>query len=212
MKKNVMEIIVSISGMLGLILQFVDGIDNTYKIIIFIVFTIAFIITFILSIIENKSISKYNRIKKSNKFILNAYNEIILFGGNLSWTDDYRDCIKKKIDLNCIVKVYYDKRSHQESKQALSNLESRIKTLRDIGCEVNELNDNFNLRCTISDPDNKADSFKVLMIRKNKEDINPNNNRYAVTYADNKTNKELSILTQKIVKMAITNINVKSED
>lgn len=209
MKKNVMEIIVSISGMLGLILQFVDQIDNTYKIIVFIIFTVAFVITFLLSIIENKSISKYGRIKKLNKFILNANNEIIFFGGNLSWTDDYKDYIKTKINLNCIVKVYYDKRNSQENKQALSNLEARIKTLREIGCKVNELNDNFNLRCTISDPDNKANSYKVLMIRKNKEDINPNKNRYAVTYVDYKTNKELSIMIQKVIKMAITNIKVE---
>lgn len=202
-----MEIIVSVSGLVGLIIQFIDQIDNWVKIVISALFFIAFIITLFLFIFKNKSVSKSKRISKSKHFIMNAKRELVLYGGNLSWVDDYKDCITQKMatSANFKVKVFYDK-----SAAASEQTQARISTLKNIGCTIYQLKEDFNMRCTISDPEDIADGYKVLMIRKSKEDYNPDKNRYAITYADHNQNRELGILIKRIYKMTVLNADIHS--
>ena len=203
MVKRISMIFVDVSGLLGIVLQFTD-ISELVKIIIAVAFSIA-LLCYICNIIsENVSYNREHRIKKVRKFIMNSKNEIVFFGGNLSWVDDYSDCIKDKISDNCSVKIYFDDNPNL-SVEAKEKLKNNVSELIKCGCTTYKLNACYSLRCIISDVKNNSYSSHGIIIDKTHNDQDKARNKYKIRQFSFNSGKTIYSLFCDIVKMAEKN-------
>lgn len=203
MLKKISLIFIDISGLLGIVLQF-TAVPEVLKIIIAVIFMIA-LCCYIWNIInENISYNRKKRIDKVRKFIMNSKNQIVFFGGNLSWVEDYSDCIKTKIADNCSVKVYFDDNPNL-SKKAKEKLEKNISELIKCGCTTYKLNSCYSLRCIISDVKNNSYSSRGIIIDKTYNDQDKMRNKYKIKKFSFNNEKTISSLFCDIVKMAENN-------
>lgn len=203
MFKKISLFFIDISGLLGIIFQFTQ-VPNVFKIIISAIFFIA-LCCYIYNIIrENISYTRDRRIKKVRKFIMNSTNQIVFFGGNLSWVDDYADCIKTKIATNSSVKVYFDD-NPDLSPKAKENLKKNISELIKCGCTTYKLNNCYSLRCIISDVKNNSYSSRGIIIDKTHNDQDKTRNKYKIKQFSFNDEKTISSLFCDIVKMAENN-------
>lgn len=203
MFKKISLFFVDISGLLGIIFQFMQ-VSDVFKIIISVIFSIA-LCCYIYNIIrENISYTRDRRIKKVRKFIMNSANQIVFFGGNLSWVDDYADCIETKIATNSSVKVYFDDNPNL-SDEAKEKLKNNVSKLINCGCATYKLNDCYSLRCIISDVKNNSYSSQGIIIDKTHNDQNKERNKYKIKQFSFNNEKTISSLFCDIVKMAENN-------
>lgn len=169
-----------------------------------IVSVISLLCLIIISFVKNDVVNRKKLIKKGNKIILNTKEKLVLFGGDLSWVDDYIDSIKKMNSESKDIEVYFPESKYKNSKDNEEFL-NRIIELRKAGAKVYSLNNDYGLRCIIIDPDtyNSNDNMEIMItdrILRHAKDNNKNkyNFRY-LKYSDN---------TQKnICKSYITNYN-----
>lgn len=203
MKKKICIGFVDISGLLGIIFQFIK-IPVFFKFIVAGIFVGATLYYFYIFISENKTYNREKRIKKVRSFIMNSKNKIVFFGGNLSWANDYVSCIREKIHEGCSVEIYYDNNTNM-SNEAKNKLENSIRLLEDNGCKVYKLDQCYSLRCIISDALNDSNNANGIVIEKTKNNIDFTKNRYRISYFNSNDNNMLSTLFFDITKMAEKN-------
>lgn len=203
MKKEICIGIVDISGLLGVIFQFAN-IPEFLKIIVTIIFTSATIFYAYIFINEIRTYNREKRIKRVLNFIMNSKNKIVFFGGNLSWANDYVDCIKTKIQEGCSVDVYYDNNTNMLN-DAKNKLEYNIKLLENSGCKVYKLDQCYSLRCIISDALNESNNANGITIEKTNRSVDCTKNRYKIKRFNFKDENMLSTLFFDITKMAEKN-------
>lgn len=203
MLKKISLIFIDISGLLGIVFQFTQ-ISEVFKIIITVVFSVALCCYIYNLVNENKTYNREKRIKEARKFIMNSTNQIVFFGGNLSWVEDYSDCIKTKIADNCSVKVYFDDNPNLSS-EAKENLKKNISQLIKCGCTVYKLNECYSLRCIISDVKNNSYSSQGIIIDKTHNDQDKTRNKYKIKQFNFNNEKTVSALFYDIVKMSENN-------
>lgn len=203
MKKKICIGFVDISGLLGIIFQFVN-IPEFVKYIVTIIFAGAILYYFYIFISENKTYNREKRIKKVISFIMNSKNKIVFFGGNLSWANDYVSCIREKIHEGCSIDIYYDNNTNMAT-DAKHNLTKNIESLENNGCKVYKLDQCYSLRCIISDALNEANSTNGIAIEKIKHDVNYTKNKYKIKKFNFKDENMLSTLFFDITKMAEKN-------
>lgn len=200
MEKKICIGFVDISGLLGIIFQFVN-IPEFFKYIVTIIFACAMLYYLYIFISENKTYNREKRIKKVISFIMNSKNKIVFFGGNLSWANDYVSCIREKIHEGCSVDIYYDNNANM-SNDAKNKLENSIQLLENNGCNVYKLDQCYSLRCIISDALNESNNATGIVIEKTKHNIDCTKNRYRITNFNFKDENMLSTLFFDITKMA----------
>lgn len=211
MKKFIITLCTFIATVLGCFIPLLP-IPNWGKILIFVVPTISWCIVLILEFKDFKKyhfgINKQKRISIANSFILNARHKIILIGGNLSWAEDYHDALSKKINDGCSVDVYYDKCVSDSAECSLYN---NIKRLKQVKCNVYELDDVYGIRCIYSDPENKHGEFKVLSINKTNEHEIREKNRYSVDVHELNKNSRVAKLYKNLYSIIVNNMEVKKK-
>lgn len=202
-KKEICIGIVDISGLLGIIFQFVY-IPEFFKIIVTIIFVGATLYYSHIFINEIRTYNRAKRIKKVINFIMNSQNKIVFFGGNLSWAKDYVDCINTKIHEGCSVDVFYDNNINMLI-EAKNELENNIKLLEDSGCNVYKLDQRYSLRCVISDALNESNNANGIIIEKTNHSVDNAKDRYKIKKFNFKDESMLSTLFFDITKMAEKN-------
>ncbi len=143
-----------------------------------------------------------------NDVLRNANSKVVMFGGDLSWTDDYLPELRILLSENKTVEIYFpsSKYYHPPNYPADKRLAERIKLLTNIGAKIYLMDEDYHIRCIISDPDGIAehDKTKILLscrIKKNQN--NMNKNRYTkelITYRQDQETCKMSIITYNLIK------------
>jgi hypothetical protein len=144
--------------------------DLTCILKIFIFLTVLF---WLLSRILGKNSVK-NRDKTisiGKNVIRNTKNLVVLFGGDLSWTEDYKTELKKLIENGKTVEIVYPDSKLINNSQ----MENRLVLLKNINAKLFYTENDIGLRCIISDPflENKNDFVLYIAdrIKSNSEEF-----------------------------------------
>lgn len=98
-----------------------------------------------------------------NKIILSTKEKVVLFGGDLSWTDDYINSIQTICSENKKVEIIFPKSKYENCDK--DELLNRIISLQKAGAIVYSYNNDFGLRCILLDPDsfNTNEHMEIML-------------------------------------------------
>ncbi len=176
------DIITKVLTIIGFIIQLSPTITIQWKVVGIIVVAVSFIVAFIYSFNSRTIIDRKTMINRGKEIIRNATGKVALFGGDISWADDYSDDLKKILAEGKTVEVFYPlEKQISLSKKASSAFYERLGKLKVNGVKVYYFEVDLGLRCIITDPDTyqKPDDMKVLVAKRIKRhNKDQNKNRY----------------------------------
>ena len=154
----------------------------------------------------NSTVRRKQMIKKGKEILRNTNNKVILFGGDLSWVDDYYQEICILMEQGKHVAVYFPESKYEKATNpnAKQNIIDRTRKLKGIGVGIYMLKNDYGMRCFISDPDETVnhDNTKILLANCIKRhEKGEEYNRYRVEVVDFRHNQE-------VCKLIITMYNV----
>lgn len=184
LKRNYFMIIASIISILGVILQLIPYIPKLFKIISLGVIIILLFLSLFFTVYDRHIVKRKKVIKLGLNIIHNAMDKVVLFGGDLSWTDDYLDDLHAIILNNKTVEVLFPESKYNAAANGARILfDNRIANLKAIGATVYKFSQDVGLRCIMADPDtfSSPQDFKVFSSKSvKKHSINSNKNKYLV--------------------------------
>ena len=112
----------------------------------------------------------------------NVKSKVVLFGGDLSWANDYIEGISLLAKENKEIEIYFPiTKFASMSKERRKEFDDRITSLRQVGAKVFSIPKDYGLRCIMVDPD-FSDSNKhmqVMITERLESDLkNKNRNKY----------------------------------
>lgn len=178
MKEKGLTIYVSIISIVGFILQ-LTRISNNLKTIILVVSLLSLFILLIFSLLNTDTINRKKLVKRANKIILNTKEKLVLFGGDMSWVDDYIESINKINKEHKVIEVFFPETKYINCDN--DTLMGRIIKLRKAGANVYSYKTDYGLRCIMLDPDsyNSNDYMEIMITdRIFRNSIDPFKNKY----------------------------------
>lgn len=202
--ERVIDFILNSMAIIGFICSLTDRIPELISKILFILAWICLLIL-IFSNWNRRTVIRRKMIKKGNDILQNVESKAVLFGGDLSWCDDYLETLKKLLDNNKIVEVYFPatKLYNASNSYAEEMLMQRIDRLAHIGAKIYMINNDYRMRCIITDPEGigNHEKTKVLLSDRRKIKRNEEKNRYKIEFVTYRENQE-------VCKMIITVYNL----
>lgn len=210
MKERIYSIYASTISIIGFILQ-LTNINEYVKTILFIISVISLVILLIITIINNNVVKRKKLIKFGNNILLNAKEKVVLFGGDMSWVNDYIESIKKLNIENKTIEIFFpeSKYNNCDSKEEFSD---RIEYLKNAGAKVYSINKDFGLRCILLDPDtyNSNDNMEIMITDRISRHKNDNmKNKYAYRHLKYKNDTQRNICKSYISNYAYIKENYK---
>jgi len=194
---NLFQWIVDISTVVALILQCLDFPDPWNKFIPYIALLVIFlfIISIIINIVSKKSVYLRSELVQLTKDrMINSTGKIVLFGGDLSWTDDYVDTITAITDNNQVVEIFFPLETIANAKRSvISRFEKRVCKLKKAGATIFSTIEDYHLRCTLIDVDSGHENEDLCVISCKRVYKNPSNaaaNKYQVDVLENANEAE----------------------
>ena len=163
----------TILSLFGIVLQLLPSINDNVKTGFLIVAIILLIATLIMSYFSRRIVNRKRLIATGRRYIQNTTEKVVLFGGDLSWTEDYIDVLKKIKDNGKLVEVYFPKTKYGTlNENAKKSLHERLKLLEGIQVPVRCSQYDSGLRCIIVDPDTFGhnDDMKLFAAKRIKND------------------------------------------
>lgn len=203
MKARNFSIYTSVISIIAFITQLTDLNDIAKKVLLF-ASVLSLFALLLVSILKKDIVSRNKIIKTGNSIILNTKDKLVLFGGDLSWANDYINSIKILKRENKIIEIYFPQ-SKYENCTDNEDFFNRIIDLKEAGARVYSLKNDYGLRCIISDPDsyNSNDNMEIMItdrIYRNKS--NTMKNKYSLKHL-----KYSNKYQRNICKSYITNYN-----
>jgi len=144
-------------------------------------------------------VSRKTMIKRGRQIILSAQSKVVLFGGGLSWANDYLPELKKVSDDGIAIEVVYPlERYNAFSADAKKHFSQRLEALKHVGAQIYSVQLDMGLRCILVDPDSghRPDHMKILIANHiSKHHSKSDKNRYhamLLSY-DNPRQKDLCV-------------------
>lgn len=169
-------------SIVGFILQLFDV--NIYvKNIILFISIISLIVLVLITLYMSGKKRRKQLMNFGNKIILSTKEKVVLFGGDLSWTNDYLKSIQTICAENKKVEIIFpDSKYENCDKDELLN---RIILLQEAGAVVYSYNNDFGLRCILLDPDsfNTNDNMEIMITERTyRHPSNTLKNKYILKY------------------------------
>ena len=167
--KNNLGLYESSLALLGLILQLIPEIPQKSKSVILYVFIVLFIVIILITIITRDVVKRERMLKIGRNYIRNTIEKIVLFGGDISWADDYIKDLTDLIAEGKTVEVYYPINKYTSLKgDAKSLFSKRAGMLQKAGIKVLCFEKDYGLRCMLIDPDtyDKPDEMKLFAAKR----------------------------------------------
>lgn len=207
-KDKIINKMLNLLSIVGVSCQFISSIPEFINNIL-LGLTLVCLIIFIFFNIDKKEVTRKKMIKKGKKVLSNISTKAILFGGDLSWTDDYIDTIKQLLDNNKRVEIFFpeSKLTNATNATAKDHLMERIDKLAGAGAEIYKMKSDYYIRCIIADPDITFhhDKMNILLADRIRRDTSgQNRDKYRIEHIDLKNNQE-------ICKMLIHTYNIIKE-
>jgi hypothetical protein len=106
------------------------------------------------SIATRSVVGRNTVIRRGKKVIREATSKVVLFGGDISWADDYLRELKEASDEGDRIEVIYPMEKYNSLiGKAKEDFDQRAETLRAIGARVCPVKLDSGLRCILVDPD-----------------------------------------------------------
>lgn len=129
---------------------------------------------------KNSKIKRKKLIKQTEEILRNSTDNIVLLGGDLSWTDDYLNEIRELINNSQKVEIIFPNEKIKNIKgSVLNRFNKRVENLKKVGATVYCSDINYEFRYTLIDVNfnRNNENLKVISSKrayKHKEDINKN--------------------------------------
>lgn len=135
--------------------------------------------------IMNKKKSKLTRsklIKKTKNRMINSTGKIVMFGGDLSWADDYIDTIEKITNNNQTIEIIFPLEKIANARSdVIKQFEKRVAKLKKAGANIYCVDNDYHLRCTLIDVEPGQENEDLCVISSKRvftDDDNPQKNKY----------------------------------
>ena len=206
--ERAINFILNAMAIIGFLCSLVDRIPELISKILFILAWLCLLIL-IYANWNRRTVSRKKMIKEGNNILQNVESKAVLFGGDLSWCDDYWETLKKLLDDNKIVEVYFPSTKFYNAPNSFAEekLINRIDKLARIGVNIYTIDNDYRMRCIITDPEGigNHEKTKVLLADRRKIKRNKEKSRYKIEHV---TYKEI----QEVCKMIITVYNLIKMD
>lgn len=141
---------------------------------------------------KHNTLNRKNLVNVTVDLMRNSRGKVVMFGGDLSWSEDYLAAIKYLTDANQTVEVFFPyEKLHKNTKNSVkTRFEKNIKKLTDAGAIIRYTENDYHLRCTLIDIDASLDNddFTVISSKRIKKDAkDENKNQYHVVVLKNST-------------------------
>lgn len=136
---------INILSIFGLACQFMPEIPIQAKYAIMVLIAVYFLVLIIISAKNREIVQKKTMIKYGQALIDSALDNVILFGGDMSWTEYYYKNIKTIVSNGKTVIVYFPK------EKLTAAAKENAERLRTAGATIKSINKDYGLRCIIKD-------------------------------------------------------------
>ncbi len=177
--------IVNISTIIALIIQ-CFSIPKCWQVCIAFVVILLCIMSIIISIVvkENMIYTRTQLIQATKNCMINSTGKIVMFGGDLSWSDDYIDVITNLTNNNQVVEIIFPIDKIVNSKgSVITNFEKRVCALKKAGAMIYSSENDYHLRCTLIDVEPGRENEDLCIIsskRIYRDALDHNQNKYQV--------------------------------
>lgn len=138
---------------------------------------------------SNFRLKKNAVVKQTKRIMDNATSSIVMFGGDLSWADDYKGTIEQLTKHGQSVEIIFPATKFANlSKNALRAFNERVETLRASGARIYYTEDDLGLRCTMANvnievPDSVSEDLVIIKSKRVNRSFNDSKKlRYEVEY------------------------------
>ena len=194
MNEHKYSLYASTISIIGFILQ-LTTVNDIIKNIILYISIFSLIVLILITLFNNDTIKREKLMHYGNKLILSTREKVILFGGDLSWTDDYIDSIKTLCEEHKQVEIFFPKSKYDnfDNNESMIN---RIILLQEAGATIYSFEKDFGLRCILLDPDsfNTNDHMEIMITdRVYRHENNPMKNKYTLKHLKYINDKQKNI-------------------
>lgn len=114
--------------------------------------------------------------------MINSTGKVVMFGGDLSWADDYIDVITKLTNNSQVVEIIFPLEKIEKSKQSvITKFEKQVQALRQAGAIIYSSTEDYHLRCTLIDIEPGRENEDLCVISSKRiytDESDSNNNKY----------------------------------
>ena len=169
------QYIVSFCSLIALFIQLLpnDFVPEEVKIILLKAVIVLIVVNIIVSLVTRNVFRRPRLVSKSIKLMKNAQRSVTMFGGDLSWANDYKDTIKALTNDGKRVDVIFPMPEYNQCTPAAKCLfETNISLLEQAGAQVYSTDQDFDLRCTIIDVERRDsdEDMKVISSKSTRSD------------------------------------------
>lgn len=120
----------------------------------------------VIRISERNIVSRKKLVNETISLLKSATNSIVMFGGDLTWIDDYFDVLRKLRQESQRIEIYSSKQKvNNMNNEALKKFNNSVKKLSTIDIKVRLTDKDTDLRCTIINVDKGADAVFLFSRR-----------------------------------------------
>lgn len=189
--------VVNISTIVALLLQCL-GVSGTWlRFIAYVVIGLSVLCIVISIVTKRKTFKRKKLIQLTTNRMINSRGKIVMFGGDLSWADDYLDVITKVTNNSQIVEIIFPLEKIKDSKQSVkTRFEKKIQALKKAGAVIYSSAEDYHLRCTLIDvdPGRENEDLCVISSKRVRTDVlNFNNNKYQVNILEHAKAEERAL-------------------
>lgn len=207
-KEKFTQLILDFFSIPGFAIQFIDNICFPLKLFFLVFSAVCFIILMVLTFYDKKRISRKRLIKKGKKILNNTHQKVVLFGGDLSWKQDYLEDIINLLKGAKIVEIIIPKEKLQTSnKLARKKIMNDIKEFKSFGADIYVIDTDLNMRGFIVDPESNFANIKTHMLFAKKISTitkNENRNKYSFQELNSEKDREIFAIIYNLYKQLIT--------
>lgn len=186
--------IVNFSSPTALVLQCLDINKPWVKYIAYVVICLSLMSIIIAICTKEKTIYKRNKlIELTKKRMINSSGKVVMFGGDLSWANDYIDVIKKLTSNTQVVEIIFPLEKIVNAKSSvIKRFENQVELLQNAGAIIYSTEKDYHLRCTLIDVEPGKENEDLCVIsskRISTHESNPDENKYQTNilcYANDK--------------------------
>ena len=193
--------IVNVSTVVALILQCLNISEPWKKYIPYIAYLVIFLsIVSIIIKMRTKEKTIYLRpelIQLTKDRMINSTGTIVMFGGDLSWTDDYIDTITAITDNSQAVEIFFPLEVIANAKRSvITRFEKRVYALKKAGAIIYSTVEDYHLRCTLIDVEPGHENEDLCVISSKRIYKDPSNaaaNKYQANVLENANEAERAL-------------------
>ena len=176
------DIILTGCTIVGLVLQCIPNIPQLINNIVIFVLILALLLWLLFKVYNREVVRRPKMISMGKNILHNVKDSVVLFGGDLSWIDDYSASLIRLADNTKMVQVFFPlAKIKTMNKEIKESFDVKIYELQNKGVKFYSIPEDYGLRCIISDPHafNDNENLKIL-VAKRIDSAKNNSNKYRI--------------------------------